>query len=107
VEAKEDEEVGEKGVSKTCINHPNIPVYVYDKLCESIWCELCFDIINKSYQDAYKIWSEHFEEKKKVEQNPLPQNCTFCNNPESFLSVNTCCTGCSKLPVSNTKEEKG
>ena len=25
------------------------------------------------------------------------QTCTFCQNPDSILSLETCCTGCSRL----------
>lgn len=25
------------------------------------------------------------------------QTCTFCNNPDSILSRETCCGGCSKI----------
>jgi hypothetical protein len=54
-------------MSKTCINHPNIPVYVYDNLCESIWCELCYERINKLYTDSYKVYGEYFAEKEEKE----------------------------------------
>ena len=26
------------------------------------------------------------------------QTCTFCQNPEAYISIETCCSGCSKLP---------
>jgi hypothetical protein len=32
----------------------------------------------------------------------LYQSCTFCLNPESIISKETCCTGCSKLENNNS-----
>ena len=32
-----------------------------------------------------------------VEKYDPNQTCNFCNNPESILTEDTCCTGCSKL----------
>lgn len=29
----------------------------------------------------------------------VEQTCTFCNNPDSILTKEICCKGCSKLTV--------
>lgn len=41
------------------------------------------------------------KEKRLRKENPYrkDQTCNHCNNPESILTPETCCTGCSKLQV--------
>ena len=41
-----------------------------------------------SKEEAKEFWPDKY----------VPnQTCRFCNNPESILTPETCCTGCSKL----------
>ena len=53
---------------KPCINHPDKDVYVYDPMCESIWCKECFEEIDKQYQQFYKLmcnsWNRFKAQKK-------------------------------------------
>lgn len=51
-----------------------------------------------SREEAEKIWPSQGSEFKK-ENPPIKKNqtCRFCEDPNSILTKETCCTGCSML----------
>jgi hypothetical protein len=56
-------------------------------------------VIELISQVSWNIMNARMERKagKKKWKN---QTCRFCENPDSILSKETCCTNCSKLPIS-------
>jgi hypothetical protein len=49
-------------MTKTCINHPNRPVFVYDPTCISMLCKKCYDKQDSVYRKAKQTWDQWFEE---------------------------------------------
>lgn len=46
-------------------------------------------------EDSAKVWCK--EPRRIYRSYRKDQTCNFCLNPDSILTPETCCTGCSKL----------
>jgi len=53
--------------------------------------------VDKFKWREYLIWDMQRRNDEEMSHYSPNQTCRFCENPESILTKETCCTGCSKL----------
>lgn len=60
-------------------------------------CDMCGTKIEDGFSECADCWVSRFHKEEQPVHYDANQTCSFCENPESILTTNTCCTGCSKL----------